>query len=110
MSAANALRSCLCSVTLLVPRITSAQENNTPASLSARPSVSFAQNQQPNVPPGAKQAEASVERTVRRFRIGAEGGIGPDPELVMIGAHGAFGPIFSRSVEFRPASSSASER
>jgi hypothetical protein len=30
------------------------------------------------------------------------GGIGLDPELIMFGAHGAFGPMFRRGVDFRP--------
>jgi hypothetical protein len=39
---------------------------------------------------------------VRRYRIGIEGGVGVDPELIMFGAHGAFGPVFKRNVQFRP--------
>ena len=58
--------------------------------------------QQSNVPAAVQDAESAVERTVRRFRIGVEGGVGLDPELVMFGAHGAFGPIFHRGIEFRP--------
>jgi hypothetical protein len=59
-------------------------------------------SQQPNVPAAVKQAEDAVEETVNRFRIGVEGGVGLDPELIMFGAHGAFGPIFHRGIEFRP--------
>ena len=62
----------------------------------------MAVDQQSNVPADARQAEDAVERAVRRFRIGAEGGVGLDPELIMFGAHGAFGPLFRRNVEFRP--------
>ena len=58
--------------------------------------------QQPNVPAEARQVEDAVERAVTRFRLGVEGGVGLDPELIMFGAHGAFGPIFNRNVEFRP--------
>lgn len=77
------------------------------ASLLALPSPASAQAagsaaQQPNVPPAVQQAEGAVERTVRRFRIGVEGGVGLDPELIMFGAHGAFGPLFHPGVEFRP--------
>jgi hypothetical protein len=57
---------------------------------------------QTNVPAPAQNAEDAVERAVRRFRIGVEGGVGLDPELIMFGAHGAFAPVFSRSIEFRP--------
>jgi hypothetical protein len=64
--------------------------------------VNLSRSQQPNVPAEARQAEDAVERAVRRFRIGVEGGVGLDPEIIMFGAHGAFGPIFNRNVEFRP--------
>ena len=43
-----------------------------------------------------------MERAVERFRIGVEGGVGLDPELIQFGAHAAFAPIFSRNAEFRP--------
>lgn len=64
--------------------------------------VADAQQQPSNVPAPAQQAEGAVERTVRRFRIGVEGGVALDPELIVFGAHGAFGPIFTRNIEFRP--------
>ena len=77
--------------------ISSAQED--PASRVSPPLVSAQQN---NVPAQARQAEDAVEGAVRRFRIGVVGGVGLDPELIMFGGHGAFGPIFNRNVEFRP--------
>jgi len=55
-----------------------------------------------NVPSGAVQAENKVEEAVRRFRIGIQGGIALDPELIDFGAHAAFGPIFKSGVDFRP--------
>lgn len=58
--------------------------------------------QQQNVPAEVRQAEAEVERAVRRFRVGVEGGVGLDPELLMVGAHGAFGPLFVSGIDFRP--------
>ena len=64
--------------------------------------VNLSRSQQSNVPPEARQAEDAVERAVRRFRMGVVGGVGLDPEIIMFGAHGAFGPIFNRDVEFRP--------
>ena len=48
------------------------------------------------------QAQDAVEDFVERFRIGVEGGVGFDPELIVFGAHGAFAPIFHPRVEFRP--------
>ena len=84
---------------ILFPCLASAQQAG-----AQRPTASSSQrsNQQQNVPAGAQQAEDAVERTVERFRIGVEGGIGLDPELIEFGAHAAFAPIFSPDVEFRP--------
>jgi hypothetical protein len=59
-------------------------------------------DQQQNVPAPAQQTEDTVERTVRRFGIGVEGGVGLDPELIAFGAHGTFGPIFKPNISFRP--------
>ena len=58
--------------------------------------------QQDNPSPAARQVDAAIERAVRRFRIGVQAGVGLDPELIMFGAHGAFGPFFNQNVEFRP--------
>ena len=57
---------------------------------------------QSNMPAAAQSGQAAVERTVRRFRVGVEGGVGLDPELMIFGAHGAFGPLFRRGIDFRP--------
>jgi hypothetical protein len=87
-------------VALWYPRPSSAQQviGLVP---SAAASVTSAPPQQ-NVPPKAQDAEDSVERAVRRFGIGVEGGVGLDPELIDFGAHATFGPIFKRNVQFRP--------
>ena len=86
---------------LIVPCAVFGQERTSQAPRS-QPGINLARFQQANVPPEARQAEAAVERAVRRFRLGVEGGVGLDPEIIMFGAHGAFGPIFNRNVEFRP--------
>jgi hypothetical protein len=57
---------------------------------------------QQNVPPAAQQTEADVESAVRRFGIGVQGGIGLDPEIIVFGAHGTFGPIFRPTLQVRP--------
>jgi hypothetical protein len=57
---------------------------------------------QQNVPAKAQDAEGSVERAVKRFGVGVEGGVGLDPELLAFGAHATFGPVFRRNVQFRP--------
>jgi len=69
---------------------TGLQQNNTTA------------QQQNNLPADIRQAEDAVERTVRRFGGGVEGGVGLDPESILLGVHGALAPIFRRGVEFRP--------
>ena len=65
------------------------------------PHLASAQNQN-NVPAAAQQVAAETESFVERYGIGAEAGIGLDPELIMFGAHGTFGPVVTRSVSFRP--------
>ena len=67
------------------------------------PPDQLAQAQQPpNTPPAAQRAEAEVSRTARRFDLGVQGGAGLDPELVDVGVHAMFGPIFTNSLTFRP--------
>ena len=92
----------LVAVVGLAPGMAAAQQTTEarrgPESLRA----AAGQQQPSNVPPEVRAAEDVVEDAVRRFRVGIEGGVGVDPELIMFGAHGAFGPIFTRGVEFRP--------
>jgi hypothetical protein len=57
---------------------------------------------QTNVPPAVQQAEADVEQTVKRFRMGLQSGVGLDPEILDVGVHAAFGPLFTSAVAFRP--------
>jgi hypothetical protein len=76
------------------------------AAIFLLPRVGYAQQttggQPANVPAQARQAEDAIERTVRRFGVGVEGGVGIDPELVDFGAHATFAPVFSRNLEIRP--------
>jgi hypothetical protein len=71
----------------------SAQEVSPAAQISAA---------QGNVPQQAQQAESAVSSAVRKWGIGVEGGVGLNPELIMFGAHGTFGPVFTPNVQFRP--------
>jgi hypothetical protein len=80
---------------LLTPYVAAAQLTNS----AAQAGISA---QQQNVPGEVRQAEAAVERAVRRFRVGVEGGVGLDPELLMFGAHAGFGPLFVPGIDFRP--------
>ena len=58
--------------------------------------------QQSNVPQPAQEVEQAVERVVDRFGVGVSAGVAFDPELIHLGAHATFAPIFSPDVEFRP--------
>jgi hypothetical protein len=89
------------STCLLVPVAAEAQQsvNERPPTLGSQ---ARANDQQGNLPVEAQRAEDAVERAVRRFRLGVQGGIGLDPELIMVAAHATFGPVFRRGVDFRP--------
>lgn len=66
------------------------------------------QNQQaqvqpePNTPQAVQRAEAKVERAARRFNLGVQGGAGLDPEILDVGVHVMFGPVFTDELTFRP--------
>ena len=89
-------------VVLLLPSPALAQDHTAAVAADSRFSAPIATAQQSNVPAPAQEAEDAVERAARRFRLGVEGGVGIDPELIMFGAHGAFGPFFTRGLDFRP--------
>jgi hypothetical protein len=95
----------LSATVLLVPRVTSAQQNISETGRE-RWGLSIVRAQQPppqgNLPQEAKQVETAVEDAVKRFHIGLEAGVGLDPELIMFGAHATFGPLFRSNVEVRP--------
>jgi len=46
--------------------------------------------------------QAAAVREAKRFGFGVVGGIGLDPEIVDVGAHATFGPLFKRDLVFRP--------
>ncbi len=82
----NSIRSCLAVFT---------------ASLLAPLAVS-AQTKPDNVPAGAQNAANAVSSTVRRYGIGVEGGVALNPELIDVGVHANFGPLFHNNIVFRP--------
>ena len=59
--------------------------------------------QQANVQPAGQRAQSEAERTARRFRMGLQGGVGLDPEILDVAAHMTVGPVFNPNVDFRPA-------
>jgi hypothetical protein len=82
---------------LLSPYVANAQQTTAAPARDAR--VAAAQQ---NVPPQVRDAAEATERAVKRFRIGVDGGIALDPELIDFGAHATFAPVFTPSLEFRP--------
>lgn len=62
----------------------------------------MAMAQQSNVPPAAQGVEQAIERAVDRFGVGVSAGVAMDPELIDLGVHATFGPIFKPNIGFRP--------
>jgi len=71
------------------------------AQATPEPSVQVAANQASNVPGAVQQAATTVDEQVRKWHIGADAGIGLDPEIIIVGAHGSFGSLFG-VLDFRP--------
>jgi len=57
---------------------------------------------QQNVPPGAQRAGADVQEAAKRFGFGVQGGVGLDPEIIDVGGHVTFGPLFRPNLQLRP--------
>ncbi len=56
----------------------------------------------PVVPREVRRLERNIEREAKRFQLGVRGGVGLDPELVLIGVQSQIGPFFSPDVYVRP--------
>jgi hypothetical protein len=54
------------------------------------------------IPPEVGRVESDIERSARHYQIGISAGVGLGPELIVLGATGQFGPIFSPDLYFRP--------
>jgi hypothetical protein len=54
------------------------------------------------VPPAVQEAESSIAREARRWRLGVRGGVALNPELIFFGVHSQMGPIFTSRLFFRP--------
>lgn len=54
------------------------------------------------IPANIRRIERQIERNARFYRAGVRAGIALDPELVSVGAHATFGPIFTPRLHFRP--------
>jgi len=86
-------------VGLVLPCAAAAQDRTANAQRSDQ--VTRASEQR-DVQIAANQAQGTVERAVRRYRVGVTGGVAFDPEIIDFGAHAAFGPFFRPNVEVRP--------
>ena len=49
-----------------------------------------------------RDTQSQVAREAHKFGFGVVGGVGLDPELIDVGAHATFGPLFKRDLVFRP--------
>jgi hypothetical protein len=54
------------------------------------------------IPESVRNAENSIRREARRWRLGVRAGAAFDPELFMFGVHSQMGPIFNPRIFFRP--------
>ena len=54
------------------------------------------------IPPEVGRVERDIERSARHYQVGVSAGVGLDPEVILVGATGQFGPIFTPDLYFRP--------
>jgi hypothetical protein len=54
------------------------------------------------IPANVRRLERQIAANVRRYRAGIRAGVALDPELISLGAHATFGPIFTRRLLARP--------
>jgi hypothetical protein len=69
---------------------------------TAAPGTSASTEATPVIPLEVRRIEREIERQARRLQLGVRGGVGLDPELVMIGVQGQIGPFFHPDVYVRP--------
>jgi hypothetical protein len=56
----------------------------------------------PVIPSEVRRVERDIERQAKRFQVGVRGGVGLDPELILLGVQGQIGPFFHPDVHLRP--------
>jgi len=54
------------------------------------------------ISPALHKLERDLARQTRKYHLGVRGGVGLDPELVMVGAQGEFGPFAGGKLAARP--------
>lgn len=75
---------------------------STTASASTSSSQTGPAGKQAPPPPEVRDLERDIRRQVRKWRLGVRGGVGLDPELILLGVHSQIGPIFKSNISFRP--------
>jgi hypothetical protein len=73
------------------------QQHAAAQSTAASPGGPIAFEQQTTIP-----GQAGIENAVKKYHIGFDGGVGLDPEIIILGAHGSFGQLFGKDIAFRP--------
>ena len=79
----------------------------TPTAEGAKPATSpgggAAQSgNQEVIPESVKDLERGINKQAKRYHGGVQGGVGLDPEVVLLGLNARLGPIFNSDVYFRP--------
>ena len=54
------------------------------------------------MPDSVSKVESGINKQIRRFGLGLDGGVGLDPEVILVGINARLGPLFSKDVTFRP--------
>jgi hypothetical protein len=83
----------------------SSDTGNTPVAIAvnvtqARPTTGTSPDEP--IPAEVRRLESDIARQVRRYRVGVEGGVTIDPEMISVGAHATFGPFFNPNLNVRP--------
>ena len=85
---------------------TPASSGNAPTATIVAVTTAAAKGAKPpvadNVPPTVRKMEGGMKRQASRYHIGVRAGAALDPELILIGVHGQFGPLFSKNAFARP--------
>lgn len=68
----------------------------------AKPAAVGAPPSQDVIPESVRTLENDIKRQSRRFGAGIQGGVGLDPEIILIGLTARMGPILNSDISFRP--------
>ena len=54
------------------------------------------------IPQSVRDLERDLSKQAKRYHAGLEAGFGLDPEIILVGVNARLGPVFSKSIFFRP--------